>query len=361
MLYSLLRKILFAFPPEEVHLQSMALLRTLAEHGGVAGMAEKYYTRHLPSLPVSALGLRFRNPVGLAAGFDKNAHYLKPMHLLGFGFTEIGTVTPRPQPGNEPPRLFRLPEDKALLNRMGFNNNGVQAVAGRLEQWHKTLYSRSPERMMVGANIGKNKDTSNEDAWRDYLRCFETLHPLADYFVVNVSSPNTPGLRDLQQRPALEKILHPLLDKNAGTAAPKPILLKIAPDLSDEEVAGIAQLALDLPLSGLVATNTTIERNGLKTPESTWTSMGAGGISGAPVRARSTEVVRLLSRHTGGTIPIIASGGIFTGPQAAEKMQAGASLLQLYTGFIYEGPSVVRKLIDFLHKHPTMPSSGTIL
>lgn len=358
MFYSLLRNLLFTLPPEEVHTQTMAFMRWAANQPMAASLLLKQFA--VPAMPVDVLGLRFRNPVGLAAGFDKNAHYLLPMHLLGFGSVEIGTVTPRPQPGNDLPRLFRLPQDKALLNRMGFNNNGVQAVAGRLEQWHKTLASKGPQRMIVGGNIGKNKDTANDDAWQDYLRCFEVLHPLVDYFVVNVSSPNTPGLRALQEKPALEKILSTLIDKNASMQVQKPILLKIAPDLSDEQIAEIAHLAIQLPLQGLVATNTTIDRSLLKTPATVVENMGAGGISGLPVQTRSTQVVRMLSTHTAGSIPIIASGGIFTGTHALDKLQAGASLVQVYTGFVYEGPGIVGKLLETLMRHP-LHKSGTVL
>ncbi len=288
-------------------------------------------------------GLSFRNPVGLGAGFDKNACWLTELDILGFGFLEIGTVTPFPQAGNGQPRLFRLPKDRALINRMGFNNDGVKAVAGRLRDWRKSGAQSGAQKssLLIGGNIGKNKTTPNEDAWKDYEICFRDLFDCVDYFVVNVSSPNTPGLRELQEKEALRKILSHLQTLNRQQPKPKPLLLKIAPDLDHEQLDGVIDLALEIQLDGLVATNTTISRESLKaTKPAEWERMGPGGLSGAPLRQRSTEVVRYIHEKTNGRIPIIASGGIFNGADAREKIAAGASLVQVWTGFIYEGPFI---------------------
>ncbi len=290
--------------------------------------------------------LRFENPVGLGAGFDKNARYLRELDCMGFGFVEIGTVTPLPQDGNEKPRLFRLPADRALINRMGFNNDGAQQIAERLKAWRATSGKQSA--MIIGGNIGKNKITPNEEAWRDYAICFDALFEYVDYFTVNVSSPNTPGLRALQDRDALQQILTRLQEKNNTRANPKPIFLKIAPDLSTEQVAEVIALALDIQLDGIVATNTTISRENLITAKEKIATIGAGGLSGLPVQHTSTAVVRQIARETNGTIPIIASGGIFNGADAAEKLKAGATLVQVWTGFIYEGPGIIRRICRFI-------------
>lgn len=311
-----------------------------------------------PEPPIPAIlvfGLPFRNHVGLGAGFDKNAMYLRELEALGFGFVEIGTVTPQPQPGNPKPRLFRLPQDQALINRMGFNNDGVERIAERLRQWRTGSAARTDPggagrgRMIIGGNIGKNKATPNKEAWKDYERCFRVLYPYVDYFVVNVSSPNTPGLRELQERDALQEILTHLQSANrelsAGSGSPpRPLLLKIAPDLNQQQLDDIISLALDIHLDGLVAANTTIGRNGLITPADRLEAIGAGGLSGAPLRDRATEVVQYLAEHSGDSIPIIASGGIFTAEDAREKLKAGASLVQIWTGFIYEGPFIVSRI-----------------
>ena len=302
--------------------------------------------------------MTFKNPVGLGAGFDKNARYLNELEALGFGFVEIGTVTPKPQDGNEKPRLFRLPKDKALINRMGFNNEGVEAVAETLKEW-KTVNGKrqtlNPKplnpKLIIGGNIGKNKITPNEDAWKDYQICFEILHPYVDYFVVNVSSPNTPGLRELQEKDSLRKILTNLQNLNAKLLNPKPILLKIAPDLTISQIDDVIDLAMEIKLDGLVATNTTIARDGLITDESIVKNIGAGGLSGRPVEKRSTEVVDYIFKKTNGEIPVMASGGIFTGEDALEKLNAGATLVQVWTGFIYEGPAIVKNICKYLVKH----------
>jgi dihydroorotate dehydrogenase len=302
-------------------------------------------------------GLNFKNPVGLGAGFDKNAKYLRELETLGFGFVEIGTVTPLPQPGNEKPRLFRLPDDNALINRMGFNNEGVKVIAERLRQWRSinnddkqtTLSKKSDLPMLIGGNIGKNKITPNEEAWKDYEICFKELHAYVDYFVVNVSSPNTPGLRELQEKESLRKILLHLQMINNGKAIPKPVLLKIAPDLTKEQIDDVIDLALEIKLDGIVATNTTISREQLLTPVEKLDSIGAGGVSGKPLQKRSTEIVKYIHDRTGGQVPVIASGGIFSGSDAREKIEAGASLVQVWTGFIYEGPGIVRKICKVLN------------
>lgn len=302
----------------------------------------------------SLLHIQFSNPVGLGAGFDKNAKYLRELECLGFGFVEIGTVTPLPQKGNEKPRLFRLPKDKALINRMGFNNDGVKLVADRLKKWReknsssmtdgRSTVNNQRSTLIIGGNIGKNKVTPNADAWKDYEICFKELHPYVDYFVVNVSSPNTPGLRELQEKESLRKILMHLQMINNGKATAKPILLKIAPDLSKEQIDDVIDLALEIKLDGLLATNTTISREGLTTHHSQLTTIGAGGLSGLPLKQRSTEIVKYIHEKTNGQIPVIASGGVFNGADAKEKFDAGASLVQVWTGFIYEGPAIVKRI-----------------
>lgn len=302
------------------------------------------------------VNLNFKNPVGLGAGFDKNAKYLRELETLGFGFVEIGTVTPLPQAGNDKPRLFRLPKDQALINRMGFNNDGVKVIAERLRQWsmvngqsENSRLTTHDSRLIIGGNIGKNKITPNEDAWKDYEICFKELHPYVDYFVVNVSSPNTPGLRELQEKESLRKILRHLQMINNGKAIAKPILLKIAPDLTKEQLDDVTDLALEIKLDGLVATNTTIDREGLEHDLRIGT-LETGGLSGKPLKKRSTEIVKYIFEKTKGEIPIIASGGIFTGSDAKEKLDAGASLVQVWTGFIYEGPSIVKNICRTLSK-----------
>ena len=291
--------------------------------------------------------LNFSNPVGLAAGFDKNAKYLRELETLGFGFVEIGTVTPKPQAGNDKPRLFRLPADKAIINRMGFNNDGVEVVKKRMIDWQLKV-GKSKSKMIIGGNIGKNKITPNEEAWKDYEICFNELYEYVDYFVVNVSSPNTPGLRELQEKESLRKILTHLQTLRSQKTNYKPILLKIAPDLTNEQLDDVIDLSTEIKLDGLVATNTTISREGLTTQASRLTAIGAGGLSGLPVKHRSTEVVHYIHQKTNGSITIIASGGIFTAADAREKLNAGASLVQVWTGFIYEGPAIAKKICNGL-------------
>ena len=344
-LYPLLREILFCFPPEDVHYFSMDMLKNGTKIGAVRSMVEGSFGFSSDKLAKEVFGLRFQNPVGLGAGFDKNALYLNELAYLGFGFVEIGTVTPKGQAGNDKPRLFRLPADKALINRMGFNNDGVEIIKRRLLD-HKE--DTTDSQLIIGGNIGKNKATPNEDAWKDYVTCFTELFDGADYFVVNVSSPNTPGLRELQEKDSLKKILSQLQDINQGKTSPKPLLLKIAPDLTKEQLDDIVALSLEVKLSGLVATNTTTSREQLQTPGNKLQAIGAGGLSGKPLKKRATEVVGYLSEQTENKLPIIASGGIFTGPDAEEKLNAGASLVQVWTGFIYEGPAIVKNICKYL-------------
>jgi len=339
-MYKLARNFLFNFDAEAVHHISMSGLHALCSVPALRRQFSKQCSFPHPSLVRNQWGLQFANPVGLAAGFDKNALYLKELDALGFGFVEIGTVTPRPQPGNDKPRLFRLPQDKAIINRMGFNNEGVKAVANRLRE-RKT-------KMIIGGNIGKNKVTPNEEAWKDYDACFKELFDCVDYFVVNVSSPNTPGLRELQERPALEKILGHLQTINQGKPNPKPLLLKIAPDLNNTQLDEIIDLAYDVHLDGLVATNTTISRNGLTSNPARVEAIGAGGLSGLPLREKATDIVAYISKATEGRLPIMASGGIFTGADAAEKIAAGATFVQVWTGFIYEGPTIASNICKYL-------------
>lgn len=297
----------------------------------------------------SVAGLKLKNPVGLGAGFDKNAKYMRELEALGFGFVEVGTVTPLPQAGNDKPRLFRLKEDLALINRMGFNNDGVKVITERLKTWrNRQRVTGNGQRLIIGGNIGKNKVTPNDDAWKDYEICFKELHPYVDYFVVNVSSPNTPGLRELQEKESLRKILVHLQMINNGKAEAKPIFLKIAPDLTDEQVNDVVDLALEIKLDGLVATNTTISREHLATGYGQIQKIGAGGLSGKPLKERSTEIIKYICQKTKGEIPVIASGGIFNGDDAKEKLDAGAALVQVWTGFIYEGPGIVKKICQSL-------------
>ena len=298
------------------------------------------------SLKTSAFGIDFRNPVGLGAGFDKNALYLRELEALGFGSVEIGTVTPKGQPGNPQPRLFRLPEDQALINRMGFNNDGSQVIRARLENWRTRQDLQNG--FIIGGNIGKNKVTENQDAYRDYVQCFKDLYEVVDYFTVNVSSPNTPGLRALQDKDSLSKIFSEIQQVNQGKPSPKPVLLKIAPDLNQHQLEDILELAKAIGLSGIVATNTTIQRTGLCTPENEVEAIGAGGLSGRPVQKRATAVMDFLVQNLPGSIPVIASGGIFSPEDARARLSRGAKLVQVWTGFIYEGPAIAGKICKAL-------------
>jgi dihydroorotate dehydrogenase len=343
-MYGLLRRILFLFDPEKVHYLAMAGLKLACGWKPTRRMLEKRF-KPVGDHRKMIFGLEFPNPIGLAAGFDKNALYLTELEALGFGFIEIGTVTPEPQNGNPRPRLFRLPKDKALINRMGFNNDGAKEVAKRLKAW-KEINGDRPGRVLIGGNIGKNKVTPNEDARKDYLICFQELFQYVDYFVINVSSPNTPGLRALQSIDALSQIIAPLQRANLLQPNPKPVLLKIAPDLPMAEIKEIADLCVDLRLDGIVATNTTISREGLATSANVVEKIGNGGLSGKPVQATSTDIVKELRKHVGNKLVIIGSGGVFTTEDAREKINAGADLVQVWTGFIYEGPRIVNKILS---------------
>jgi dihydroorotate dehydrogenase len=343
VMYTIVRKFFFLFDAEAVHHFAMDALRFFCSWGPLRRLIANRFRP--ASDPLTQWGLPFQHRVGLAAGFDKNAKYLRELEALGFGHVEIGTVTPLPQAGNDKPRLFRLPADQALINRMGFNNDGVKAIAARLKSWKsKETNPYLKHRLLVGGNIGKNKVTPNEEAWKDYDICFRELFDYVDYFVVNVSSPNTPGLRELQEKESLRKILSHLQTLNRAQPHPKPLLLKIAPDLSLLQVDDVIDLALEIKLDGLVSSNTTISREGLNTPPSVLEKIGAGGLSGKPLTERSTALVNYIATKTKGQLPIIASGGIFTAEDARQKLEAGACLVQVWTGFIYVGPGIVKKI-----------------
>lgn len=339
-MYKLLRGVFFLFNPESIHYFSMNALRFFCNSALLRNQIASAF-RTAVDLHFNFLGLKFRNRIGLGAGFDKNALYLRELETLGFGFVEIGTVTPLPQAGNPKPRLFRLPADKALVNRMGFNNDGAKEIAARLQSWRQ---SAKETKLIIGGNIGKNKNTANENAWEDYEKCFQALHQWVDYFVVNVSSPNTPGLRELQEKASLAKIFGVLQTKNRQLPKPRPLLLKIAPDLSNEQVDDVISLAMEIGLDGLIISNTTISREALKTAPAIIEKIGAGGLSGLPVKDRSTSLISYVKAKSGGRINIIGSGGIFTAADAEEKFRAGASLVQVWTGFIYEGPSIIKNI-----------------
>lgn len=325
-----IRPILFLFDPEWVHYFSFAAIRVLHRIPFMGGLVRKLYSSKKPSLQKEVFGIHFPNPVGLAAGFDKDAKLFRELSNFGFGFIEIGTVTPKPQGGNPKPRLFRLKKDKGIINRMGFNNEGVEAAAKRLKR---------NKNIIIGGNIGKNKTTPNNNAQEDYLICFDVLFDVVDYFVVNVSSPNTPNLRDLQEKEPLTALLNTLQKQNNSKPKRKPILLKIAPDLSDTQLSDIIDIVQVTKIDGVIATNTTLSRDGLKSNETLPSQ--SGGLSGKPLNKRSTEVIRYLHTHSKGAFPIVGVGGIHTPSDAKEKLDAGASLIQLYTGFVYEGPASV--------------------
>lgn len=344
-MYSLVKHFLFLFQPETAHKLAMRYLRIILYFPGAAWMYKKMFLCSHPALKRQVAGIEFPNPVGLAAGFDKDAEYIDLLPFLGFGFVEVGTVTPLPQPGNEKPRLFRLVKDKAIINRMGFNNKGLEAMKRNL--------MNKPPNLIVGSNIGKNKVTPNEHAASDYLKCFSALHKHSHYFTVNVSSPNTPGLRELQEKEPLKKLLRELQEENAKTENPIPIFLKIAPDLSTEQLDDIIEIIKESHIAGVIATNTTISREGLQTIPEEIEKIGAGGLSGKPLSKRATDVIRYLSEKSGKAFPIIGVGGIHSVEDALEKLDAGADLIQVYTGFIYEGPSLVKKINQALIKRAT--------
>ena len=333
----LIRPILFLFDAEKVHHFSFASIRLIHKIPFVRALIRRLYTVNDSILERHVFGIRFPNPIGLAAGFDKDAKLYKELSNFGFGFIEIGTLTPKPQDGNPKKRLFRLLADKGIINRMGFNNQGVEAAIKRLKK---------NKNVIIGGNIGKNKTTPNDQATQDYLICFEALFPYVDYFVVNVSSPNTPNLRDLQEKKPLTALLQTLQTENHKRENPKPLLLKIAPDLTDTQLLDIIDIVSDTNIDGVIATNTTIARDGLQSDSAVCTEIG--GLSGKPLTNRSTDVIRFLHTNSKGSFPIIGVGGIHTPQDAIDKLEAGASLLQIYTGFVYEGPRMVKRILKNL-------------
>lgn len=335
-MYKLIKPLLFSMDPETAHHTVSSALQSFCKIWGGRQFLRAVYGFDDPSLEREVFGLKFKNPIGLAAGFDKNAEYAGELGALGFGFVEIGTVTPRPQQGNDRPRLFRLVDDRALINRMGFNNQGVDVAAARLSQL------KDRRGLIIGGNIGKNKLTPNEEAVSDYIKCFDALFDVVDYFVVNVSSPNTPGLRALQEKGPLKNILNTLQQRNRKGDVSRPILLKIAPDLTDDQLDDIIEIVQETGIAGVIATNTTIARDGLRSSDRLISEVG--GMSGKPLANRATEVIRYLATKSGQAFPIIGVGGIHTPNDALEKLAAGAALVQLYTGFIYEGPGLIKQI-----------------
>jgi len=340
-MYFLLKPILFLFDPEKVHHFVTANLKRFNRFSGGAALSRALWDLRDSRLEREVFGLKFKNPVGLAAGFDKNAEMMGEMANLGFGFVEIGTVTPLPQPGNPEPRMFRLPDDGGLINRMGFNNLGVEVAAERIAEFRRNAKGAQKE-LIIGGNIGKNKITPNEEAVNDYIKCFDRLFDVVDYFVVNVSSPNTPGLRELQEKEPLMQLLNTLQQGNLKSGVSRPILLKIAPDISNEQLDDIVEIVQQTGIAGIIATNTTISRENLVSNEIL--KKETGGLSGKPLTKRSTQVIAYLAKKSKGAFPIIGVGGIHSAEDALEKLNAGASLLQLYTGFIYEGPGLIKRI-----------------
>ncbi|MCC7532960.1 MAG: quinone-dependent dihydroorotate dehydrogenase [Bacteroidia bacterium] len=336
-MYRLLLKLLFLMPAETAHHFTMHSLKCIQQ---IPFVRQIFYKLFFVKNPVEFVGIRFPNRVGLAAGFDKNAKFLREFQSLGFGFVEIGTVTPLAQPGNDKPRLFRLIKDEAIINRMGFNNDGVDAIVNRLKN--------RPNGLIVGGNIGKNKVTPNELAQRDYEICFEKLYNHVDYFVVNVSSPNTPNLRALQDKEPLSKILTALVALRqkfaSGGSVSKPILLKIAPDLTTEQLNDVVEIVKETTIEGIVATNTTISREGLQTTKQKVEDIGAGGLSGKILFTHSTDILKHIHHKSNGTIPLIGVGGIDTEQKAEQKLASGATLVQVFTGFIFKGPNLVKAI-----------------
>src|SRR6267154_438373 len=330
------RPFLFLFDPEKIHHFTFSVLKFLGRLPLAKNLLRLFFSYENPKLERELFGIKFKNPVGLAAGFDKDAKLIDELACLGFGFIEIGTLTPKPQSGNDKPRLFRLSQDQALINRMGFNNEGVLAAVDRLK--------RRRSKIMVGGNIGKNKTTTNDKAVDDYNYCFEALYPFVDYFVVNVSSPNTPGLRELQEKEPLRNLMLHVKQLSDLKEKPKPILLKIAPDLTSSQLDDIIEILLSTKTDGVIATNTNISREGLTTDEQIITTIGNGGLSGKPVAKKSTEIISYLRSKLGKNYPIIGVGGIMKPEDAIEKINAGADLVQVYTGFIYEGPAFAKRI-----------------
>ena len=340
-MYRLIRPLLFKIDPEKAHHLITGNLKLLGSFPGGAALCRALWDIEDARLEKEVFGLRFKNPVGLAAGFDKNGELIAEMAAIGFGFIELGTVTPLPQPGNPKPRMFRLPTDSGLINRMGFNNDGVDALAEKIATFRKNAIG-TQRGLIIGGNIGKNKITPNEDAVNDYTKCFDRLTDVVDYFVVNVSSPNTPGLRQLQEKEPLTRLLDTLQQRNIKNTVPRPILLKIAPDLTNTQLDDIVEIVTQTGIAGIIATNTTINRDGLISAPGLIAE--AGGLSGKPLTKRSTEVVRYLAEKSKVAFQIIGVGGIHSPEDAIEKLDAGAALVQLYTGFIYEGPGLIGRI-----------------
>ncbi|WP_287595101.1 quinone-dependent dihydroorotate dehydrogenase [Thermomonas sp.] len=348
-MYGLTRPLLFAFDAERAHGLGLASLEAAYR----CGLSSLLATPPKP-LPTKALGLTFPNPVGLAAGLDKNGAHVDALLALGFGFVEVGTVTPLPQPGNPRPRMFRLPQQQAVINRLGFNNQGVDVLVRNVERAQRKTG-------LLGINIGKNKDTPNEDAVADYMVCLRRVYPLADYVTINISSPNTAGLRELQEEQALRKLVGTLRDEQEKLAVRHgkrvPLLVKIAPDLSENDIDAAARVLGDLAVDGVIATNTTISREGV---EGSRHAQQAGGLSGAPLMGQATTVLRMLRTRLPDTIPLIGVGGILHGADAATKQAAGALLVQTYTGLVYRGPALIEECVDALRRRKEAPSRGTL-
>ena len=350
----LVRPLLFLLPPEKIHRLLIHVIRMLFKIPGIRMLVHNRYHLKSPLLETEFLGMKLSSPVGLAAGFDKNAEIYKEFHAFGFSFIEVGTITPLGQPGNKKPRSFRIPEDRGLINRMGFNNLGAEAAAGKLGR-------RRPKGLILGGNIGKNTSTPNEAAAADYEAVFEAIYEGVDYFVVNVSCPNITDLRKLQDQESLEAILGRILDKRREKGVRKPVLLKISPDLNDHQLDETLTIISQLKIDGIVATNTTVARENLKTADDRIKAIGKGGMSGSPITSKSLDVVRKIHDRTSGSVPIIAVGGIMSVKDAMNMFEAGASLIQLYTGFIYEGPGLVRRINrELIRKRELAETGGTL-
>ena len=348
-MYEFVRYILFLFDAEHAHHLTLKLLNIIVKIPGISNFLKKKYRIENQYLSKSIWNIKFPNPVGLAAGLDKNGQYIHALSQLGFGFIEIGTITPRSQPGNPQPRLFRLIQDEAIINRMGFNNDGAEVVINNIRKFKKKYPDNA---VILGGNIGKNKDTPNELASLDYIYCFNALYSYVDYFVVNVSSPNTPNLRALQNKEPLLEILTKINGENLKKPRKKPILLKISPDLGKEQLNDIIDIAQTAYIDGIIATNTTIKRDNLSSDSKTVEQMGAGGLSGKPLTERSTEIIQYISSRC--DKPIIAVGGIMTSCDAIRKIKAGASLVQIYTGLIYKGPDLIQEIHSKILKERTV-------
>jgi dihydroorotate dehydrogenase len=333
----IIRPLLFKFDPETIHYFTFGFLEKVCALPGVKIILKNFYSIKNKSLERTLFGVTFPNPIGLAAGFDKDAKLIDELACFGFGFIEIGTLTPKAQPGNDKPRLFRLPKDQALINRMGFNNGGVAEAVERLK--------KRKSKVIIGGNIGKNKITPNEKAFEDYDYCFQALHPYVDYFVVNVSSPNTPGLRELQEKEPLTRLMNHVKQLSENINRPKPVLLKIAPDLTNTQLDDVVEVLVATKADGVIATNTTIAREGLNTTQAELSTIGNGGLSGKPLANRSNEVIAYLRSKLGKNFPIIGVGGIMSPDDAVAKLKSGADLIQIYTGFVYEGPGFVKRIL----------------